>query len=319
MKPTSVRANRSAVPLLALASVLVLAARPAAASDPGLKAAEAELQRAFEGKMVTVKLDMPATSMGVDIKPQAPKPMDFNGYSSRIKGNGIALRRGESVMVTKVKVTPKLIEFQLGGGGYGTFADAMSDADLGNGYEGKSTREKNLENDLKSERDPAKRRAISEELDKLRRDRRRSSLGSAAERRQASQLAAANRKEKALSSGSRFNVRYSDGVPSSALTPEGFRRVLAEWVEFEDAGDGEVQASPGSAADRGPAVERAPTGLHKGARLAEIEAEWGAPVDTRTADENGMKLTHNTYKKGGQLLDATFVEGVLVRYSLSEE
>jgi len=305
---------------MSLGLALALAPRPAVASDPGLKAAEAELQRAFEGRMVTVKLDMPATSMGIDIKPQAPKPLDFNHYSSRIKGNGIALRRGESVMVTKVKVTPKLIEFQLGGGGYGTFADAMADANTGGVHENKGTREKNLENDLKTERDPAKRRAISEELDRLRKERQRSSLGSAAEQRQANQMAAAARREKALSAGSRFNVRYSDGVPSSALTPEGFRRVLAEWVEFEAPGDDRAQASPASGSEAAAAPAGAgPMGLHKGARLADVEAEWGEPVATKSTDENGMKMTHNTYRKGGQVLDATFVEGVLVRYSLSED
>ena len=111
---------------LVLSAVVSIAATDANASDPGLKLAEAELQRAFEGKMVRVRLDMPATSMGVDIKPQAQKPLDFNSYSARVKGNGVALRRGEEVMVTKVKLTPKLIEFQLGGGGYGTFSDALS-------------------------------------------------------------------------------------------------------------------------------------------------------------------------------------------------
>jgi hypothetical protein len=36
------------------------------------------------------------------------------------------VRRGDQVLVTKVKVKKDLIEFQLGGGGYGTFGDDAS-------------------------------------------------------------------------------------------------------------------------------------------------------------------------------------------------
>ena len=68
----------------------------------------------FEGKQVIVKLDMPGTQQGVDIYPQRPQALDLKSYSSRIKKFGTALRNGDSVMVTKVKVKDNNIEFQLG-------------------------------------------------------------------------------------------------------------------------------------------------------------------------------------------------------------
>jgi len=49
--------------------------------------------------------------------------------------------------VTKVKVKDNLIEFQLGGGGYGTFGDDAS-SHVSVPVAGKSVREKNLERDI---------------------------------------------------------------------------------------------------------------------------------------------------------------------------
>src|SRR5512143_2822405 len=42
---------------------------------------EDELRDAFEGRMVTVKLDMPATSKGVNIRPQEHRPLDTREYA----------------------------------------------------------------------------------------------------------------------------------------------------------------------------------------------------------------------------------------------
>ncbi len=76
------------------------------------------------------------------------------------------------MLVTKVRVKKDLIEFQLGGGGYGTFGDDTG-SDVHVASAPKTQREKNLEQDLKRTSDPAKRRAISEELDALKRERQR--------------------------------------------------------------------------------------------------------------------------------------------------
>src|SRR5687768_10424048 len=103
--------------LLLVAGAVVAAAVPALAQGPG----EPELKDFFEGKSVRVRMDMPATSQGIDLFPDARRPINFEEYSARVKSNGIAIRTGDSVLVTKVRVKDKLIEFQLAGGGYGTF------------------------------------------------------------------------------------------------------------------------------------------------------------------------------------------------------
>ena len=77
------------------------------------------LRRFFEGKQVVVKIDMPATKNGVDVQVGDPQPMNFKEYSNRLKNAGVALRSGDRVMVTTVKLKDNSIEFQLGGGGVG--------------------------------------------------------------------------------------------------------------------------------------------------------------------------------------------------------
>jgi hypothetical protein len=101
---------------------LALAAAPA----PLAAQSEAVLKEHFEGQMVTPKLALPGTEDGVDVYPGTARPLDYSRYADRLKHYGTAVKAGEPVTVTKIKVKSKHIEFQLGGGGYGTFGDETS-------------------------------------------------------------------------------------------------------------------------------------------------------------------------------------------------
>ncbi|MEK7315993.1 MAG: hypothetical protein AAB011_07425 [Candidatus Eisenbacteria bacterium] len=304
---------------LAICSAALAAPSPSCAAPEGdLKQAERELQKFFEGTMVTVLLDMPATSQGIDITPEAEKPLAFPDYQARLKKAGISLKRGDAVMVTKVKVKSKLIEFQLGGGGYGTFGDEKASGGSG-GPTGKSTREKNLERDLKNEKDPVKRRAMTEELDRLRRDRQHDERENSAESKQAQAMEKQRLGEKALQAGSRFNVRHPDGVPTDALTPEALMAALERYVDFRAPEVGVGAGEPRG--DRGVGRGREENGraLRKGATLEDVAALYGPAVSTTSRTDCGWDVTTNRYRKGPQRVEATFIEGVLVRYTLSEE
>jgi len=154
----------------------LLQAAPVAAQS------EEALRRAFEGNFVVVKMDMPATHKGVDVHPDRDPDIDSSSYSDRVREFGIALREGERILVTGIKVKKKKnIEFHLAGGGYGVFGD-----DAGSVYVptvDKSRREKDLEKAVKDERDPERRRRLQRELDSLRRERERENRDRAAEKR----------------------------------------------------------------------------------------------------------------------------------------
>src|SRR5688500_1181925 len=101
---------------------LMLSAPQARAQNEGV------LRQAFEGKVVTVKIEMPATSRGVDVYPLDQMPVNFRDVAQRLKDNSTALKIGQQVMVTKVLVKGHShVEFQLGGGRCGTFGDDTSD------------------------------------------------------------------------------------------------------------------------------------------------------------------------------------------------
>ena len=276
---------------------------------------EDQLRGAFEGRSVVVKIDMPATARGVDIQPMDRRPLDVSRYADRLKDFGTALKAGTTVMVTKVKVKKDLIEFQLGGGGYGTFGDEGDDVQVST--TAKSAREKSLEKGLKNEKDPANRKAMQEELDRLRRHRDEQD---ALVRATAAAAAVANKeriREKALAAGSRFNVRFDGGVPLDALTPDGLSRALAEYVDFT-GGATAVASAPVAAGAAAPSASAAPSlTLRKGLLLAEVEALYGAPARTETHLLEGFHLLKATYTRGESTLTAEFVEGVLVRYGVS--
>jgi len=151
---------------LAPAVALLVGALPLAAQS------EPALREYFEGKTVTVKQAMPGTEKGVDIYPGTAKPLDYPGYAGRLKKYGMALRSGESALVTRVKVKAKHIEFQLDGGGYGTMGDETS-TNINTSATLKTRREKNLEAEVNRETDPVKKRAMREELDDLKGERER--------------------------------------------------------------------------------------------------------------------------------------------------
>ena len=296
------------------------------AARPVFAQGEDQLRDAFEGRMVTVKLDMPATSKGVNIRPQERRALDLHEYADRLKDYGTALRAGTPVMVTKVRVKKDLIEFQLGGGGYGTFGDEQGDVYVST--EGKSTREKNLERDLKNEKDPARRRAMQEELDRLRKERNTHNALVEATNAAAEAANKSRVREKAIAAGSRFNIRFEPVIPAEAMTPEGLRSALAAYVDFAPlVANGQLPAGPPvvpvtNLTEAQPGIGAAParpSALRKGLTQTEVEAMLGRPVSLVPRSEGTLKVLKATYSQGESEIVAEFVEGVLIRYSISSK
>jgi hypothetical protein len=285
------------------------------AAVPAFAQSEAELKDFFEGKSVRVKIDMPATQQGIDVYPDARKAIDMNQYSSRLKSYGVAVHNGESVMITKIHVKDKLIEFQLGGGGYGTFGDDTSSSTYVPSTP-KTQREKDLEQMVKDESDPARKKRLQRELDDLRSDRQREDA------RNQARTASANEAKKEriamdrLHGGSRFNIRYQNGLPPG-LDSGGVMRALSDYVDF--ASDGVPSLGGDLAAAPAPAPQSTGTDIHKGMTLAQVEAVLGRADKTSDKMDGSVKVTTATYARGDRVFTAQFVEGVLVKYSIASK
>lgn len=300
--------------------VVVFGASKAGAQNPDM------LSSFFEGKVVVVKMDMPGTQKGVDIYPGRPQSLDAKSYGDRMKEFGVSLRNGDSAMVTRVKVSKDNVEFQLGGGGFGTAMD-NSDTSVHFAPGDKSDREKELERQLSNENDPDRRRSLQRELDRVRAERDRRD---AYERARAEDDAARRTQEVAIKrqqGGSRFNVHVDARKMGDSLTPQVVQDALAQYVGF--SGDGTDRFAGGHPAENTagatPAlVERTPDqggdsaqGLRKGMSREEVEALYGKAVESNDHTESGLAITTCEYRAKDVRVKADFVNGVLVRFQVS--
>jgi hypothetical protein len=140
-------------------------------------------------------------------------------------------------MITKIKVKGKHIEFQLGGGGYGTVGD---ETDTGTSYTplSKSRREKELEDRIKNETDSQRKRELKRELDHLRDRREREDRRNEAIAADAAEARRSRIEQKALQGGSRFNIHFERAVDSQLLTPAAIKEALRKYLDFAQVDDG---------------------------------------------------------------------------------
>jgi hypothetical protein len=293
-------------------SLLIAVAMTLAASAPLVAQDEGAFRAFFEGRRVTVKIDMPGTSDGVDVRADSNRPVDYQRYGERLKEYGAAIHAGESVTVTLVKVKKDLIEFQLAGGGFGTFGDDTSTS-VNMPLVDKSQRERDLEKRVKTEDDGRRRREIEHELADLRdarerENRRIEAARTVAEARKRERIA-----EQRLRGGSRFNLRYDGAVPRG-LQPAGLAAALEPFVDMsgEPAAPQEDLRPP--AADAGVASEGAP---RKGMLRQEAERDLGRPSDASERREGTLTVVTLVFVRPGQRITAEFVDDVLIRYSIA--
>lgn len=192
---------------------------------------EETLQRAFETKYVRVKLDMPATQQGVDLRFDKEEPFNSQEHFQRIKACDIAVAEGQRVQVSHVKVKGDHIEFQLAGGGFNWITDSTTRSFVG---ASKSDREKDLEKRIKSETDRSAKRDLQDDLDHVRRERERRDDRERRDVEEYNVEARERDRERALRSGSRFNLRFKKRVPPDALTPEGLMNYMSRWAELDE-------------------------------------------------------------------------------------
>jgi hypothetical protein len=279
--------------------LVILAASPA---DSGQVAqTEAALKKYFEGKTVALKIDMPGSSDGVNVP--IDRPFNQREYQDRLGRYGTALRAGDRVQVTLVKVKDNNVEFQLAGGGYGTFSDDTSTSANLPDME-KSNREKDLEKAVGAEKDPAKKRTLERELQDLRNYRERENRRIAAERRIIEDQKRRELAERRLAGGSRFNLRFQGPVPA-VLKPEDVVSALSEYADF-------------SAMNAEPTVRRgdttSPNAPHKGMLRADAERRFGVPVDVTQRREGTLTVHTLTFVRGTERITAEFVEDVMIRF-----
>jgi len=271
------------------------------------------LAKHFEGKTVQALIDMPATKEGVNIYPRKEQAVDYGEYGRRIKRNGIAIATGQTSLITKIHVKKKHIEVHLGGGGYGTLWDESSNS--GSVILPKSKREKELEKAIKEETSSRNRKNLQADLDYLRSKRKREQRRLNIEAEEARQTRKLRIQEKRLHGGSRFNIRYDRKLTQKELSPESIENALSKYISFDPVEEVVVnELAPVAPDDIIYEGE-----LRKGLLWAEVAALYGAPKAVSERTEGTLKVIACVFENANKKVSAEFVEGVLIRYSISSK
>lgn len=266
---------------------------------------ESLLKQQLEGQRVEVLIEMPATKEGIDVHVNEPIPIDFKVYTSRLKEHGVALYPGDVVLITTIKKKREHIEFQLAGGGYGTFGDEDSPVKYGSRIP-PSAREDAIEKILKDKSDEANRKNLEKEIQRLRTNRKidQERLDREAE------LAAASKMEEfqrlRLQAGSRFNIRLDRNVESKDLTLKKIKEYLREYVSF----------TPGSSINETEVADAHTLSMAKGITWTQLSSLLGAPKTMARSNACGLDIMECTFEKDGMVYQVTLVEEVVVKYSI---
>ena len=267
---------------------------------------EDALKKILEGKRVKVLIEMPASSEGIDVYADKPVKMDFEDYSKKVKSFGVAIYPGEVVMITKIKKKSKHIEFQLAGGGFGTFGD-----DTGTVFSrsiAKSSREEELEKLLSDGTKRADKDDLQKELDDLRRKRRleqdRADRDAALQNEMKKSRIASQRKE----GGSRFNIRFDYKIDDSDMTFELVKNALDGYVDFSPGEDMNTEESTNSGSA---------TSLQKGISMSDAIALLGIPKDLSTEEACGFEKSTCVFETEDSRIETIFIEKILVKCTIS--
>ena len=291
---------------------------------------EASLKRHFESKPVRVKIDMPGNEDGVDLYPQREPVLDAGRYAARRSRHQTALRQGEEAMVTLIRVKGKNIEFHLNGGGYSGASVAPRLPTVT-----KSRYERELEDDLKDATDSRERSRIQSALGRERsrryaeereRDRRQREL-------EIQMRPEFERRER--EGGSRFNLWFKDGyLKESVPTPDHLMKLLADYVDFSPMQGGprspsSSQAPPSFRTVGAPPVPLSPNAtvpsapstrdLRRGMTRDEVAQLLGSPRSTQANRQGDLDTVTDTYEDGDRITTVTFVNGVVVKFSVSSK
>jgi hypothetical protein len=282
----------------------------------------------FQGKQVQVKIDMPGTQQGVDLRFDRNTPMDWKQYSSRLKQFGVAIPKEEYATVTSVVVKKDTIEFQLDGGGFGTFGDDTKTTVDATPVE-KSNYEKQLERDISNTDDPDQKRDLQRQLDRERDRRERQDAANRRAAQVASQIKAQQVADNRLRGGSRFNLRWKGSIPVEYQTPEGVMHALEPYLNFDMAPVADVGGAPANnTVEGGPASQPPPptnddagaatAQLKRGMSMNDVNALLGQGRQlSESVSSDGFKTQVFEYLPADRRVEVTYVDGLVIRFTIS--
>lgn len=308
-----VRSAQISVALLALCTLA-----------PFAKAQNPSLETYFNGKQVAVKVDMPGSQKGIDLRFNKPAPMNWKEYSGRIKDFGVSIHKGDIARITTFNVKGDMIELQLDGGGFGTAGDNTSTV-VSTPPTPKSDYEKQLEQDIANTDDEDRKRSLQRDLDRERARRARQDAQNKSNDQIASQMRVAQVADNRARGGSRFNLRWSGSIPPDEKNPDAIVKLMADYIDFNPA----PGTAPASSDAQGPPPPPPPSGygdtsptaqLKRGMSRADVTGLLGpGRILSQSVSPDGLHTVVMQYLANDRTAEVTFVEDVVIRFSISSQ
>ena len=176
-----------------------------------------ELSKLLVGKTVTLKMDMPASYLGVDVS-IPDQEINSSSYESRLVNHGISIFNGDTIKITKVERNENSISILLGKGGFRKTETVVAIAD--------ETSIKENDQQPKSEKLSIQQQQKQKRLAAIQR-------ANHAQRKMKTQ-ASENEKTKhiALESGSRINLIFKEGTEDEDLNISLIVKALSQLLKY---------------------------------------------------------------------------------------
>jgi hypothetical protein len=164
---------------------------------------------------------------------------------------------------------------------------------------------------------------LQRDLDRERARRERQNAANESDAKVASEIKAEKLADKRMHGGSRFNLRWSGSIPADQLTPEAVMKVLSDYIDF-----GALQAAAATpptqtvapSADSAAATQPAsPTAqLKRGMSVDDVTKLLGQGRQlSASTTSDGLKTQVFEYLPGDRRVEVTYVEGLVVRFTIS--
>ena len=267
---------------------------------------EIALKEFFEGKMIVPSIDLPASTQGLNIFPEKRPEVDYGDYGNDIKEYGVGVYSNEPIMITKLVVKKNHIRFELGGGGYGGFWDESDYVSAPR--VAKSAKEEELESLIAEESDSNKKKDLKKQLDFERKKREEEQARLNFDAEQAREIKRQRIAEKRAKAGSRIHLRFDRKLNSDDLDIELILDQLASFASMQ----GEITNQELTSTND-------QKGIQKGMSWNDANTLFGMPIHASTSNQCDLTIMTCKYEKGEELIEAKFVEGVLVSYSIASK
>jgi hypothetical protein len=194
--------------------------------------AQAKLTQAFQGKSVSLKVDMPATDKGVDLTAGKAKSIAERSHEKRLKNYGTAIKNGETSVITGVGINGDEVVLELAGGGapdldlVARIGPKPEGTTLTDNRESQARVQANSARALGSDQSNANSTLRYESSTRKRDDAAREAVYYT---RRDNEIA--KDRETRLKMGSRFVIKM-DKARMASITPEELTKLLSAYVSF---------------------------------------------------------------------------------------